>query len=47
MRSVVTRLLVGGFLAPETVAPGERVIVNAWLSGDSFCFDASSSPPST
>jgi N-acyl homoserine lactone hydrolase len=31
MRSTVTRLLVGGFLAPETVAPGERVIVNAWL----------------
>ena len=31
MRSVVTRLLVGGFLAPESVAPGERVVVNAWL----------------
>ncbi|HEX7195969.1 MAG TPA: MBL fold metallo-hydrolase [Candidatus Limnocylindria bacterium] len=31
MRSVVTRLMVGGFLAPESVAPGERVIVNAWL----------------
>jgi N-acyl homoserine lactone hydrolase len=31
MHSVVTRLLVGGFLAPESVAPGERVIVNAWL----------------
>lgn len=31
MRSNVTRLLVGGFLAPETVAPGERVVVNAWL----------------
>ena len=31
MRSVVTRLLVGGFLAPETIAPGERVVVNAWL----------------
>jgi glyoxylase-like metal-dependent hydrolase (beta-lactamase superfamily II) len=31
MRSTVTRLLVGGFLAPESVAPGERVVVNAWL----------------
>ncbi len=31
MRSSVTRLLVGGFLAPESVAPGERVIVNAWV----------------
>ena len=31
MRSIVTRLLVGGFLAPESVAPGERVVVNAWL----------------
>jgi N-acyl homoserine lactone hydrolase len=31
MRSVVTRLMVGGFLAPESVAAGERVIVNAWL----------------
>jgi glyoxylase-like metal-dependent hydrolase (beta-lactamase superfamily II) len=31
MRSVVTRLLVGGFLAPESVAPGERVVVNAWV----------------
>lgn len=31
MRSVVTRLLVGGFLAPESVAPGERVVVNAWI----------------
>ena len=30
-RSTVTRMLVGGFLAPESVAPGERVIVNAWL----------------
>ena len=28
---MVTRMLVGGFLAPETVAPGERVVVNAWL----------------
>ena len=27
----MTRLLVGGFLAPESVAPGERVVVNAWL----------------
>lgn len=24
-------MLVGGFLAPETVYPGERVVVNAWL----------------
>ena len=24
-------MLVGGFLAPESVAPGERVVVNAWL----------------
>ena len=31
MRSIVTRLLVGGFLAPESVAPGERVVVKAWL----------------
>lgn len=31
MRSAVTRLLVGGFLAPEEVAPGERVVVNAWV----------------
>jgi len=31
MRSVVTRLLVGGFLAPDSVAPGERVVVNAWV----------------
>ena len=31
MRSIVTRLLLGGFLAPESVAPGERVVVNAWL----------------
>lgn len=31
MRSVVTRLLVGGFLAPAEVAPGERVVVNAWV----------------
>ena len=27
----MTRLEVGGFLAPEDVAPGERVIVNVWL----------------
>ncbi len=26
MHSTVTRLMVGGFLAPETVAPGERVV---------------------
>jgi glyoxylase-like metal-dependent hydrolase (beta-lactamase superfamily II) len=31
MRSTVTRLAVGGFLAPEEVAPGERVVVNAWV----------------
>jgi N-acyl homoserine lactone hydrolase len=31
MRSIVTRLEVGGFLAPESVAPGERVVVNSWL----------------
>jgi N-acyl homoserine lactone hydrolase len=30
-RATVTRLLVGGFLAPEDVAPGERVVVNAWV----------------
>jgi N-acyl homoserine lactone hydrolase len=30
-RSTVNRLLVGGFLAPESVAPGERVVVNAWV----------------
>jgi N-acyl homoserine lactone hydrolase len=31
MKSAVTRMLVGGFLAPESYAPGERVVVNAWL----------------
>lgn len=31
MRSTVTRLLVGGFLAPEAVGPGERVVLNDWL----------------
>ena len=31
MHSEVTRLLVGGFLAPESIAPGERVVVNAWV----------------
>lgn len=31
MHSIVTRLEVGGFLAPESIAPGERVVVNAWL----------------
>ena len=31
MRSSVTRLLVGGFLAPASVAPGERLVVNAWV----------------
>jgi N-acyl homoserine lactone hydrolase len=30
-RAAVTRMLVGGFLAPESVAPGERVVVNAWI----------------
>jgi N-acyl homoserine lactone hydrolase len=30
-RATVTRVLVGGFLAPESVAPGERVVVNAWV----------------
>jgi N-acyl homoserine lactone hydrolase len=31
MKSAVTRLVVGGFLAPQSVAPGERVVVNAWV----------------
>ncbi len=31
MHSVVTRMEVGGFLAPESYAPGERVVVNSWL----------------
>ena len=31
MRSIVTRLLVGGFLAPDEIARGERVVVNAWV----------------
>jgi N-acyl homoserine lactone hydrolase len=31
MHSTVTRMEVGGFLAPESYAPGERVVVNAWL----------------
>jgi N-acyl homoserine lactone hydrolase len=30
-RSTITRMLVGGFLAPESVAPGERVVVNSWI----------------
>ncbi len=30
-RATVTRMLVGGFLAPESIAPGERVVVNAWV----------------
>ena len=30
-RATVTRMLVGGFLAPDTVAPGERVVVNSWV----------------
>ena len=29
--ATVTRMLVGGFLAPESVASGERVVVNAWV----------------
>jgi N-acyl homoserine lactone hydrolase len=29
--STVTRLMLGGFLAPDDVAPGERVVVNAWI----------------
>jgi N-acyl homoserine lactone hydrolase len=31
MHSVVTRALVGGFLAPESYGPGERLVVNSWL----------------
>jgi N-acyl homoserine lactone hydrolase len=31
MRSRVTRMLVGGFLAPESYGPNERLVVNAWL----------------
>jgi glyoxylase-like metal-dependent hydrolase (beta-lactamase superfamily II) len=31
MRSTVTRMLVGGFLAPESYGPNERLVVNAWL----------------
>ena len=31
MNSTVTRLMVGGFEAPPSVAPGERLVVNAWL----------------
>jgi N-acyl homoserine lactone hydrolase len=31
MHSVVTRMVVGGFLAPESYGPGERLVVNAWL----------------
>jgi N-acyl homoserine lactone hydrolase len=31
MRSTVARMLVGGFLMPEDVAAGERVIINAWI----------------
>lgn len=31
MQSTVTRLLVGGFLAPESYGPNERLVVNAWL----------------
>lgn len=31
MRSTVTRMHVGGFLAPESYGPNERLVVNAWL----------------
>ena len=31
MISRVTRLALGGFEAPRSVAPGERVVVNAWV----------------
>ncbi|MGH2418110.1 MAG: N-acyl homoserine lactonase family protein [Candidatus Limnocylindria bacterium] len=31
MRSSVTRMHVGGFLAPESYGPNERLVVNAWL----------------
>jgi N-acyl homoserine lactone hydrolase len=31
MHSVVTRMVVGGFLAPESYGAGERLVVNAWL----------------
>jgi N-acyl homoserine lactone hydrolase len=31
MRSTVTRLHLGGFLAPDTYGPNERLVVNAWL----------------
>ena len=29
--STVIRMLVGGFLLPDEIAPGERVVVNAWI----------------
>jgi N-acyl homoserine lactone hydrolase len=29
--STVTRMLVGGFQLPDSIAPGERVIINAWV----------------
>lgn len=31
MQSVVTRMSVGGFLAPDSYGPNERLVVNAWL----------------
>jgi len=31
MHSTVTRMLVGGFLMPEEIAAGERVVINAWV----------------
>lgn len=30
-RATVTRMMVGGFLAPESYGPNERLVVNAWL----------------
>jgi glyoxylase-like metal-dependent hydrolase (beta-lactamase superfamily II) len=29
--STVTRMLVGGFQLPDSIAPGERVIINSWI----------------
>src|SRR5918996_1504408 len=31
MHSVVTRMLVGGFVAPESYGENERLVVNSWL----------------
>jgi N-acyl homoserine lactone hydrolase len=30
-RSTVTRMLVGGFQLPDSIAPGERVVINSWI----------------